>query len=161
MTWCWWGVGGICGEDAAIRPPCGRFNRPRYSPMSLSGNIEAIEMMVSTSLGRSNIILVLRVPAPFGQHQESRLLARSNDIPVLNGFVSTIVWDQNQSDLFRSICRMTGGPWIADFRRWARSEVAIFDADQKKRAASGDKNGANIRFFPVLKLLHTCSIVDH
>ena len=28
--------------------------------------------------------------APFGQHQESRLQAKSNDIPVLNGFVSTI-----------------------------------------------------------------------
>ena len=26
----------------------------------------------------------------FGQYQESRLLARSNDIPVLNGFVNTI-----------------------------------------------------------------------
>ena len=29
-------------------------------------------------------ILVLRGRAPFGQHQESRPLARSNDIPFLN-----------------------------------------------------------------------------
>ena len=36
------------------------------------------------------VILVPRGRAPFGQHQESRPLARSNDIPVLNGFVNTI-----------------------------------------------------------------------
>ena len=35
-------------------------------------------------------ILVPRGRAPVGQHQESRPLARSNDIPVLNGFVNTI-----------------------------------------------------------------------
>ena len=35
-------------------------------------------------------ILVARGRVPFGQHQESRPLARSNDIPVLNGFVITI-----------------------------------------------------------------------
>ena len=35
-------------------------------------------------------ILVSRGRAPFGQHQESRPLAPSNDIPVLNGFVNTI-----------------------------------------------------------------------
>ena len=35
-------------------------------------------------------IFVPRGRAPFGQHQESRPLARSNDIPVLNGFVNTI-----------------------------------------------------------------------
>ena len=35
-------------------------------------------------------ILVPRGRAPFGQHQESRPLAGSNDIPVLNGFVNTI-----------------------------------------------------------------------
>ena len=33
-------------------------------------------------------ILVPRGRAPVGQHQESRPLARSNDIPVLNGFVN-------------------------------------------------------------------------
>ena len=38
----------------------------------------------------SRAVLVLRGHAPFGQHQESRSLARSNDITVLNGFVNTI-----------------------------------------------------------------------
>ena len=35
-------------------------------------------------------ILVPRGRAPFGQHQESRPLASSNNIPVLNGFVNKI-----------------------------------------------------------------------
>ena len=63
------------------------------------------------------IILVPRGRATFGQHQESRHLARSNDIPVLNGFVNTIDWDQSQSDLsdlILSMRRVTGSPWIAD-----------------------------------------------
>ena len=58
-------------------------------------------------------ILVPRGRAPFGQHQESRPLARSNDIPVLNGFVNTIDWNQNQSDLSDlslSMRRVTGSP---------------------------------------------------
>ena len=65
-------------------------------------------------------ILVPRGRAPFGQHQESRPLARSNDIPVLNGFVNTIDWNQNQSDLSdltQSMRRVTGSPWIADTTR--------------------------------------------
>ena len=40
--------------------------------------------------GLPTFILVPRGRAPFGQHQESRPLAGSNDIPVLNGFVNTI-----------------------------------------------------------------------
>lgn len=32
--------------------------------------------------------------APFGQHQESRPLDRSSNIPVLAGFVDTIEWDR-------------------------------------------------------------------
>ena len=36
-----------------------------------------------------SFILVPRGRAPFGQHQESRSLAWSNDIPFLNGFVNT------------------------------------------------------------------------
>ena len=62
------------------------------------------------------IILVPRGRAPFGQHQESRPLAWSNDILFLNGFVNTIDWDQNQSDLSNltvNIRRVTGSPWIA------------------------------------------------
>ena len=72
---------------------------------------------------RINSILVPRGRAPFGQHQESRPLARSNDILVLNGFVNTIDYDQNQSDLSDltpSMRRVTGSPWIADFRCWTR-----------------------------------------
>ena len=38
----------------------------------------------------TEIILVPRGRAPFGQHQEMRPLVRFNDIPVLNGFVNTI-----------------------------------------------------------------------
>ena len=81
-------------------------------------------------------ILVHRGRAPFGQHQESRPLAWSNDIPFLNGFVNTIDWDQNQSDLSNltlNMRRVTGSPWIADFRCWTRPEVAILGADQKER----------------------------
>ena len=40
--------------------------------------------------GLPGLILVPRGRAPFGQHQESRPLAQSNDIPFLNGFVKTI-----------------------------------------------------------------------
>ena len=85
-------------------------------------------------------ILVPRGRAPFGQHQESRPLAWSNDIPVLNGFVNTIDWDQNQSDLSdltRSMRRVTGSPWIVDFRCWTRPEVSILGADQKERGLWG------------------------
>ena len=58
-------------------------------------------------------ILLPKGRAPFGQHQESQPLARSNDIPVLNGFVKTIDLDQNQSDLSDltlSMRRVTGSP---------------------------------------------------
>ena len=64
------------------------------------------------------------------EHQESRPLARSNDIPVLNGFVNTIDWDQNQSDLsdltlskWREVreSRTSGvGPGQRVGRGWAR-----------------------------------------
>ena len=85
-------------------------------------------------------ILVPRGRAPFGQHQESRPLAPSNDIPFLNGFENTIDWDQNQSDLSDltlNMRRVTGSPWIADFRCWTRPEVAILGADQKERGLWG------------------------
>ena len=81
----------------------------------------------------------------FGQHQESRPLARSNDIPVLNGFVNTIDWHQNQSDLSDlnlSMRKVTGSPWIAEFRYWTwpevRSRLLLLT---KRSAASGDENG--------------------
>ena len=65
---------------------------------------------------------------------------RSNDIPVLNGFVNTKDWHQNQSDLLDltlSMRRVTGSPWIADFRCWTSPEVAILGADQKERVLWG------------------------
>ena len=89
---------------------------------------------------REALILVPRGRAPFGQHQESRPLARSNDIPVLNGFVNTTDWVRNQSDLSDlnlSMRRVTGSPWIADFRCWTWPEVAILGADQKERGLWG------------------------
>ena len=58
----------------------------------------------------------IRVPrgrTPFGQHQESRPLARSVEIPVLIGFANTIDRDRNQSDLSDltlSMRRVTGSP---------------------------------------------------
>ena len=63
-------------------------------------------------------------------------LARSNDIPVLNGFVNTIHvdWDQNQSDLSDltlGMHRVMGSPWFADCQCWTWLEVAIPVADQK------------------------------
>ena len=91
-------------------------------------------------------ILVPRGRALFGQHQESRPLARSNDIPVLNGFVNTIDWDQNQSDLSdltQSMRRVTGSPWIGDFRCWTRPEVAVLGADQKGRSLWGRECGGS------------------
>ena len=91
--------------------------------------------------------------APFGQHQESRPLARSNDIPVLNGFVNSIDWDQNQSDLSGltlSMRRVTGSPWIADFLSWTWPDVAILGADQKERGLWGREwNRKNRRKNPV------------
>ena len=62
---------------------------------------------------RQSNILVPTGRAPFGQHQESRPLARSNDNPFLNGFVSTIDCDHNQSDLSDltlNMHRVTGSP---------------------------------------------------
>ena len=85
-------------------------------------------------------ILFPRGRTPVGQHQESRPLASSNSIPVLNRFVNAIDWDQNQSDLSdltQSMCRVTGSPWIVDFRCWTRPEVAILGADQKERGLWG------------------------
>ena len=91
-------------------------------------------------LTQLDCILVPRGRDPFGQHLKSRPLARSNDIPVLNGFVNTIDWDQNQSDLLdltQSMRRVTGSPWIADFRSWTWPEVVIFRADHKDRGLWG------------------------
>ena len=79
-------------------------------------------------------ILVSRGRAPFGQHQDLRPLA----IPVLNGFVNTIDWDQSDlSDLILSTRRVMGSLRIADFGCWTWPEVAILGADQKERGLWG------------------------
>ena len=69
------------------------------------------------------------------------------EIPVLNGFITTIDWDQNQSDLSGltlSMRRVTGmgSQWIVDFRcwTWPESQRSWFLVLTKKSAVSGDKN---------------------
>ena len=90
-----------------------------YSKFHLQKPCPNIDKNTSRWAGQTrffSLVLILRGRAPFGQHQESRPLARSNDIPVLNGFVNPIDWDQNQSDLSDlalSMRRVTGSPWIA------------------------------------------------
>ena len=88
-------------------------------------------------------ILFPRGRTPFGQHQESRPLARSNDIPFLNGFVNTTDSVQNRSDLSDltvNMRRVTWSPRIADFHCWTRTEVMILGADQKERGLLRDEN---------------------
>lgn len=90
--------------------------------------------------------------APFGQHQESRPLDRSSDIPVLAGFVDTIEWDRKQSDvsdLTLNVRRRTGSPWPAAFGCWNRPNVAPAGADQKERSlwgreCTGSRTGASV-----------------
>ena len=99
----------------------------------------ALKKTSKEALSRRGIcILIPRGRALFGQYQKPRPLARSNDIPDLNGFVNTI--DQNQSDLSDltlSMRRVTGSPWITDFRCWTWPEVTIFGADQKESGLWG------------------------
>ena len=76
----------------------------------------------------------LSLGVPFVMRWKSGPLARSNNIPVLNGFANTIDWDQNKSDLSdltQGMHRVMGSPWIADFRCWTWPEVAIPVTDQK------------------------------
>ena len=83
-------------------------------------------------------ILVPRGRAPFGQHQESRPLAKSNDIPVLNGFVNRLrpepirfirLGSEHAHSDGKSVNR--GLPVLDQAR--SRPEVAILSADQKER----------------------------
>ena len=116
---------------------------PKASIRTLHANLPAKTAEHAQPFCRCVLTMIILVPrgrAPFGQHQKSRPLARSNDIPVLNGFVNTIDWDQNQSHLSNltlSMRRVTGSPWIADFRCWTWPEVVIFGADQKERGLWG------------------------
>ena len=118
-------------------------------------------------------ILVPRGRAPFGQHQESRHLASSNGIQFLNGFVNTIDWDQNQSDLSNltlNMRRVTGSPWITDFRCWTWPEVAILGADQKERGLWGREwwiswnllrrvDSSNLNYPPVVTCNANCRVM--
>ena len=78
-----------------------------------------------------------------------------------DGFVNTIDWDQDQSDLSDltlSMRRVTGSPWIADFRCWTWPEVAILGADEKERGLWGREwvLAKRIRVAPGNKIaLHT------
>ena len=107
------------------------------------------------SATKKNLILVPRGRAPFGQHQESRPLARSNDIPVLNGFENTIDWDQNQSD-----CH-TWYRACAEWREVRESRTSVVGHGQRSRflvltkrsRASGDENG---KIWELLGSLQDC-----
>ena len=111
--------------------PLTSARKTRDSGRTLRSNVRHAQM--GTFLAAGNL-----VPGdPFCLWLEkSGPLARSNDIPVLNGFVNTIDGDQNKSDLSDltlSMRRVTGSPWIANFRIWTWPEVAIPVANQKDR----------------------------
>ena len=96
------------------------------------------------------VVLSLLVPrgrAPFGQHQESRPLARSNDILLLNGFVNTIDWDHNQSDLSDLTLNMRRVTAVRESRTSGvrlgqRSRFLVLT---KRSAASGDENDKSLK----------------
>ena len=78
---------------------------------------------------------------------------RSNNIPVLNGFVNTIDCDQNQSDLSDltlGMRRVTGSPWMADFQCWTWSEVIKilvfrpFQFPEQEKTNSGYKHNNKV-----------------
>ena len=66
------------------------LKRPLYPQCACSNELDACAFQDIAPRNWRHSILVPRGRAPFGQHQESRLLITSNDIPVLNGFLNTI-----------------------------------------------------------------------
>ena len=63
--------------------------------MMLSGQssecgLTICSVRIPDTIHTMHTILISRGRAPLCQHQESQPVARSNDIPVLNGFVNTI-----------------------------------------------------------------------
>ena len=85
-------------------------------------------------------ILVPRGRAPFGQHQESRPLAKSNagsprftDFPSLCACSESNLTNLSGSGL-NLLCLKSHSKTEC---RWPRSEVAIFGADQKERGFWG------------------------
>ena len=89
---------------------------------------------------RAKLILVPRCRAPFGQHQESRPLARSNtgsprftDFPSLCACSVSSLTNLIGSDL-NLLCLQSHSKTEC---RWTRPEVAILGADQKERGLWG------------------------
>ena len=114
--------------------------------LHLTCDIALLHGLRDKHLFKSRFVLVPRGRTPFGQHQESRPLERSSEIPFLNGLVNTVDWDQNQSDLSdstQSMRRVTGSSWIADVRCWTRLEIVILGADQRS-VAPGEENDQDI-----------------
>ena len=104
---------------------------------------QSVKLTLLLVLPKSQLILVPRGRAPFGQQQESRPLASSNGIPFLNGFVHNrlrpepirfvrLDSEHVQSD-GKSVNR--GLPVLDLARGWP--EVAILGADQKERGLWG------------------------
>ena len=105
-----------------------------------------------------SFILVPRGRAPFGQYQESWPLDKSSEILALSGFVNTIDWDQNQSDLSDltlSMHRVTGSPWIVDVRCWTWPERSRFLVLTNRSVASRDEK---FQFLGVYLGVKTCEV---
>ena len=115
-----------------------------YSSYSLAES-PSLELMSAHAQYRLNVFCTNN--SPFSSPEAALLLVstKNRDLwpgpttfdPVLNSFVNTIDWEQNQSDLSDltlSMSRVTGSPWIADFRCWTWPEVAILGADQREGA---------------------------
>ena len=96
-------------------------------------------------------ILVPRGRAPFGQHQESRPLAKSNTgSPRFTDFPSLCACSESSlTNLIGSglnlLCLLSHSKTEC---RWTRPEVAIFGADQKERGLWGREWGQCAISFP-------------
>ena len=118
-----------CLSQSASQSVCQSVSQAVSQAVSQSvsqSSRQADSLSVSQSFSESVSQSTSSPGVPFVMRWKSGPLARSNDIPVLNGSVNTIDWDQNQSDLTDltlSVRRVTGSPWIADFRCWTWPEV--------------------------------------
>ena len=105
------------------------FHRPTYKRPALAVLDNA-----------TNTILVPRGRAPFGQHQESRPLAKSNTgSPRFTDFPSLCACSESSlTNLIGSglnlLCLLSHSKTEC---RWTRPEVAILGADQKERGLWG------------------------
>ena len=103
----------------------------------------------------SGHILVPRSRAPFGQHQESRPLARSNTgSPRFTDFPSLCACSESSltnliGSGFNLLCSQSHSKTEC---RWTRPEVAILGADQKERGLWGREwSGQRSRFLVLTK----------